>query len=244
VARLQAELDKLREDRQKEKEQQYENRIKELENKLSGGSEVDHLRAQIEELKKQLSGAGQASSMIIYDEKGNPMQVPYDRGFMEALKRRQDVETEAARTESLIKMLALNGGSSDKYDAMIAELKADRLEANKRIEDLTKQITDQRIQHLEERVRSAEEMAASGGGDGKGILEVAQSAGADMKDGIMAAARGIQDNLDKGLDTIKEVITARPAAAASPPARTPQQIAGIMQGENDLLNALGERPNA
>ena len=141
VATLKAEIDRLRDERHQDNEKRLLDRIAELEKKNEGGGVVAQLQAQIEELKKQLSGAGQQATMILYDDKGNPMQVPYDRSFMEALRRKQEVETESARTEQMIKLMTLNGGSNDRFDQMMAEMKADREAANKRIEELSKAIT-------------------------------------------------------------------------------------------------------
>ena len=121
MSELKNELNRLREERQREHEKQYEDRIKELESKISGGSEVEKLRTEIEDLKKQLSGGGQANYMVIMDEKGQPMQLPYDRSFMEALRRKQEVETGSARTEQMLRIMAINGGGSDKYESMMAE---------------------------------------------------------------------------------------------------------------------------
>jgi hypothetical protein len=87
-------------------------------------------------------------------------------------------------------------------------------------------------------------MVNSGSGDGKGVLDVAQNAGQDLKEAAVALGKGIQDNIDKGIDSIREVITNKPTGSVNQVARSPQQIAAIMQGENDLLNSLGVRPNA
>ena len=84
-------------------------------------------------------------------------------------------------------------------------------------------------------------MAAGAAGDGKGILEFAREAGADVKDGALAAAKEVRDSVDKGLDTIKEIVTRQPAAPANAVPRNPQQITAILEGENKFLQAIGER---
>ncbi len=238
---LRAELARLREDRQREEKQQLLNRINEMEKKLEGGGEVAKLQAQIEDLKRSLAGAGQATTMTIYDDKGNPMVLPYDRSYMAALNRKQEVETEAIRTEQMMKMLTLSGGNSDKYSPLMESLKKDMEAANKRVEDLTKAMMDQRIDHLEARVKAAEELAVSGGGDGRGILEVVEQAGTDFKEGAMAVGKEVKDSFDSGMKTIKEIVTNRPATVVNTTPRSPQEISAIMEAENVFLSSLGEQ---
>ncbi len=105
VADLKAEVNHLREERQRETEQRWKDRIAELEKKLEGGGQMAMLQEKIKDLENRLAGAGQASCMTIYDDKGNPMDLPFDRSYMMALNRKQEAETEAIKTAQYITIL-------------------------------------------------------------------------------------------------------------------------------------------
>ncbi len=240
VQELRAEVAHLREERQREHEQQLLNRIAELEKRQESG-QGSPLMTRLEAIEKKLEGSSQSSTMTIYDEKGNPMVLPYDRSYMVALNRKQEVETEAIRTAQMIELLKGRGDSGDKYTPLLEALKKEQEAANRKVEELTKSLSDQRIGHLEERIKAAEELALSSGGEGKGVLEFAAQAGADIKEGAAAALKEVGDRVDRGVDTLKEVITNRPAAPPVTTPRSPQEIADIMETENAVLHAIGEQ---
>lgn len=238
---LRAEIARLREERQREHEKTLLDRISELEKKLEHSGQLSPLEQKVKELEERLSGGGQAATMTIYDEKGNPMVLPYDRSYMQAIIRKQEVETEKIKTEQLLQMLGNRGDNTEKFTPLLDALKKEQAEANKKVEDLTKSLADQRIAHLEERVRAAEDLAASGTGESKGILEFAAEASENIRDGAAAAGKELKDSIEHGVDTIKEVITNRPPAPPNPNPRTPGQIADIMESENSFLASVGEK---
>lgn len=237
---LRTELARLREERQREHEQQLLNRIADLEKKMETGGQASPLMTRLEAIEKRLEAGGQASTMTIYDDKGNPMVLPYDRSYMAALNRKAEVETEAIRTAQMIELFKGRGGGDEKWQPLLESLKEEQKLANKRVEDLTKSLADQRIDHLEERVKAAEELAASSGGEGKGILEVASEAGADLKEGAADVVREVKGSVEHGIDTIREILTNRPVPPANATPRSPQEIADIMEAENTFLGTIGE----
>jgi hypothetical protein len=241
IALLETELNHLREERQRDNERRLLDRIAELEKKNEGGGVIAQLQAEIKQLKESLSGTGQTPTMTIYDGAGNPMVLPYDRGFLEALKRKQEVETESIRNEQFVKMMMMNGGKKDDFEPILAQMKADRETANRKIDELTKQMYDSQIAALKTEIKAAQDMAASSGGDGKGILDVATDAGENLKEGAMAVAREIKESVDSGMNNIKEILTNRPPARVNTVARSPQEISGIIEEENALLGSLGEQ---
>jgi hypothetical protein len=241
IAVLEAELNHLREERQRDNEKRLLDRIAELEKRNEGGGVIEQLKAEIKQLKESLAGAGQASTMTIYDSAGNPMVLPYDRGFTEALRRKQEVETESLRTEQMVRMMMLNGGKPDQFEPVLAQMKADREAANKKIDELTKQMYDNQIEALKHEIKAAQDMAANSGGDGKGVLDVATEAGENLKEGAMAIAREVKESLDNGMTNLKEILTNRPPAPANTVVRSPQEISGIIEEENALLGSLGEQ---
>jgi DNA-binding transcriptional MerR regulator len=238
LAEMRAEVTRLREERQKEHEKQYEDRIRELEKKLEAGTQQNPLLEKIKELENKLANAGQNPMMIINDEQGHPMQVPYDRGFMAALTRKQEVEMESMRTEQMLRIMTMNSGGSDKTEEMLAELKKDREDSNKQIAELTKQLRDQQLNEMKAEIKAVREMAINPGTDGKGVLDVATEAGDNLKEGAMAIAREVKESVDSGLNKIGEILTNRPAAPVNAVSRSPQEISAIMETENELLNLL------
>lgn len=166
------------------------------------------------------------------------MQVPYDRGFMAALTRKQEVEMESMRTEQMLRIMTMNSGGSDKTEEMLAELKKDREDSNKQIAELTKQLRDQQLNEMKAEIKAVREMAINPGTDGKGVLDVATEAGDNLKEGAMAIAREVKESVDSGLNKIGEILTNRPAAPVNAVSRSPQEISAIMETENELLNLL------
>jgi hypothetical protein len=241
IAVLEAEVNHLREERQRDNEKRLLDRIAELEKKNEGGGRVAQLEAEVKKLTESLSGAGQTPTMTIYDGAGNPMVLPYDRGFTEALRRKQEVETESLRTEQMVKMMMLNGGKPDQFEPILAQMKADREASNKKIDELTKQMYDNQIAALKSEIKAAQDMAANSGGDGKGVLDVATEAGENLKEGAMAIAREVKESMDTGLTKIGEILTNRPPAPVTTVNRSPQDITAIIEEENALLGSLGEQ---
>ena len=241
LAILEAEVTHLREERQRDNEKRLLDRIAELEKKNEGGGRVAQLEAEIKQLKESLSGAGQAPTMTIYDGNGNPMVLPYDRSYMEAMRRKQEVETESLRTEQMVRMMSLNGGKPDQFEPILAQMKADREAANKKIDELTKQMYDNQIAALKSEIKAAQDMAANSGGDGKGVLDVATEAGENLKEGAMAIAREVKESMDTGLTKIGEILTNRPPVPVTTVNRSPQDITAIIEEENALLGSLGEQ---
>jgi hypothetical protein len=240
LAILEAEVTHLREERQRDNEKRLLDRIAELEKKNEGGGRVAQLEAELKQLKESLSAPGQAPTMTIYDGAGNPMVLPYDRSYMEALRRKQEVETEASRTEQMVRMMSLNHGKDNEFEPILAQMKADREAANKKIDELTKQMYDNQIAALKSEIKAAQDMATNSGGDGKGVLDVATEAGENLKEGAMAIAREVKESMDSGMNNLKEILTNRPSTPVTTVNRSPQEITAIIEEENALLGSLGE----
>lgn len=241
VQELQSELARLREERQKDKEQQLLNRISDLEKKLETGGTGTPMMQRLEAIEKRLEGGGQPPTMTIYDDKSNPMVLPYDRSFMAALQRKMDVEAEAVKTTQLMEILKVRGGDDSKLTPILERLQKDQEAANKRVEELKTALQDQRVQHLEERVAKAEELAASAGGDSKGILDLAAEAGADMRSGAAEAVTALKEGIDKTVERVTDAVKNRPTSSTPAANRSPDQIVGIMEAENQFLTAIGEK---
>lgn len=239
---VRAELNRLREERQKEHEQRLLDRIAELEKKAEGGGPGGYLatlEAKIKELENRLTGG--SATMTILDDRGNPMVLPYDRSYMAALNRKAEVETDAIKTTQMIELFKGRGDGSDKYTLILESLKKEQEAANKRVEDLTKALNDQRIAHLEERIKAAEEMAGSMGGEGKGVLDLASEAGSDIKEGVQFAAEKLKETISEGFDKASSIMANRPAPVTIVNPRTPEKIADIIDAENEFLSAIGEK---
>lgn len=240
---LRAEVARMREDRQKEHEQQLLERIKDLEKKLETGGQIDPTVARLEAIEKKLDGGGQATTMTIYDGQGNPMVLPYDRSFVIALTRKQDAEAELVKTRQFAEMFNARGGSDERLTPVLKALEDKFNESAKKVEELTKTIQDDRIKGLEARVKAAEDLALSGTGEGKGVLEFAEGASADIREGAMALGKDIKDGVTESIEKLTGLLTKRsatPVTALATP-RSPDQIADIMESENAFLSAIGEK---
>jgi phage-related tail protein len=119
-------------------------------------------------------------------------------------------------------------------------MKADREAANKKIDELTKQMYDNQIAALKSEIKAAQDMATNSGGDGKGVLDVATEAGENLKEGAMAIAREVKESMDSGMNNLKEILTNRPSTPVTTVNRSPQEITAIIEEENALLGSLGE----
>lgn len=241
VQELRERLRKLDEERQQEREQRLLDEIKSLREKVESGVQSNPILSRLEAIEKQISGSGQQSTMTIYDEKGNPMVLPYDRSLMAAITRKNEVEARAVETEQMMRLLMVRGTDDSKYVPLLEQLKKEQEAASRKVEELTKSLMDQKIEHLEERVKNAEEMAASNIGEGKSVLDYAQQAGDDLKDGIETVAKEVKSGLDHVTDRISDIVTSRPPTPKTVTTRTPQQIGDILEAENNFIRAIGEK---
>jgi hypothetical protein len=177
----------------------------------------EKLLSRIAELEKKLESGQGLKVMTIYDEKGNANVLPYDASYMEAMKLQQMKQLFMSDDNSQLIML------------------------QKQVADLTKALNDEKMTSMRKEIIELKELAAHPA-DGKGILEVAESAGTDVKDLLIAAGKEVKNTLEDGLSNIAAAVSNKGKIGQDPfndgIQRTPEQIIGIMETENALLEAL------
>jgi hypothetical protein len=248
IEALRAEIKQLREERQAEQRRQEQQVLLDRIAKLESGGFRDPVLARLESIEKQISGGGMPTTMTIYDEKGHPMVLPYDRSFQDAMTRKAEAETKLQEFNQIIALTGNRGGVDEATKAQMKRLEEETATANKRVEELIKAMTDQRIAQLEagvkeakDRAKAAEEAVANGTGESKGVLDFASEAAQDIRAGAAEAAREIKEGVTESIDKLSQIITNRPTTTAPAVQRTPEEIADIMDAENTFLGSIGEK---
>ena len=229
--------------------------------------ELDENRRKLGDLESKLHsamepGAGSATetkTMTIADEHGNPMVIPYDPMLMEAIRREQEARArKAEREEMMTQMAAFTGKGSPDTESLkdllkpfddalkeargeVAKLREDL--QNQRLEALRKETegAKQEAAEAKQEAREAKEMAAAGGGEGKGLLDYAGTAGAEARDALDKVAKDIRGTVEGMGDKITSVLTGarippRPRQGSS---LTPSEVADIMEVENRISQRIG-----
>ena len=176
------------------------------------------------------------------------MVLPYDRSFQDAMTRKAEAETKLQEFNQIIALTGNRGGVDEATKAQMKRLEEETATANKRVEELIKAMTDQRIAQLEagvkeakDRAKAAEEAVANGTGESKGVLDFASEAAQDIRAGAAEAAREIKEGVTESIDKLSQIITNRPTTTAPAVQRTPEEIADIMDAENTFLGSIGEK---
>ena len=248
VQELKAEVTRMREERQAELRRQEQQVLLDRIAKLESGGSRDPVLARLEAIEKQITGGGMPTTMTIYDEKGHPMVLPYDRSFQDAMTRKAEAETKLQEFNQMLAMMGNRGGMDEATKAQMKRLEDATADANKRVEDLVKAMTDQRMAQLEaavknaqDRAKAAEEAAAAGTGETKGVLDFASEAAGDMREGAAEIAKQVKEGVSESIEKLGQIITNHPITTTPAVQRTPEEIADIMDAENTFLGSIGEK---
>jgi hypothetical protein len=165
-------------------------------------------------------------TMTIFDSNGNPMRLPVDKGLIEAIRNKTIAETEFVKMQQLREM-------GNPGNEVITAL-------TKQVEDMRKQLYDEKIKNLEVRLKTAEELAANPE-TGKGVLDTVSEAGEDVKELLLGIGKEVKSSLEDGLGQIAKAVNHGKeidGGFGDGVIRTPEQIASIMETENLLLACL------
>ena len=173
---------------------------------------------------------GQGGLMTIYDSNNNPMRIPTDRGLIEALRNKAAAEARLVEFQSMREMMGNNNSGNSEIAAL-----------QKKVDDLVKALTDQKISRLEERVKLAEE-AALHSTDGKGVLDVMSEAGADLREGAAEAGKELKESIDQGFATLSKMFSKNSVDPIAQPlvTKSPERIAMILEAENHYMKSIHE----
>jgi len=204
--------------------------------------EIQTLQNRIKELELKLQTGGQGGTMTLFDDKGNPTaEVPYDSELVSTLKRKAEAETEAIKTKQLIEQLG-GGGGTDRIQQLLKPLEDKVERAEKAAEAARKDLADEQLKRLEERITVVEEVAA--GSEGKTALDYATEGASEMKSGIQEAAKDIKEGITHAGDKVAEVVTGVRKRRESSEKKSLGQVANLMQAEEDFLKAVRGKESA
>ena len=219
-------------------------KISDLEKKVESGGSPSALDVRLKAIEDKLAGGHGTQSMTIYDAKGQPIVVPYDPSFMEAMRRQADAQHELEQQKFWLQLFGNKDGAGSEFKEAIKRLEDQVAEANKNVEKFKEALLNQQIASLHEQLDDLKEELKTAPGEGKSVLDFAQEAGANIREGAAEAGKLVKDAVHEGMQDIKEIMTNRPRTPPPSVNRSPQQIADIMVAENQVLSALGEKPNA
>jgi hypothetical protein len=97
------------------------------------------------------------------------------------------------------------------------------------------------VKEAKDRAKAAEEAAAAGTGENKGVLDFAGEAAQDIREGAAEIAKQVKEGVTESIDKLSQIITNRPTTTVPVVQRTPEEIADIMDAENTFLGSIGEK---